>query len=379
VPIKRIQRLRALEHLRLFAKLRIDPDFRNSMNRSRQPGLAPIAESDIRRAMSAIEASEGSVELDPDVFPTDLWEQSQAFAQIRGYWPLSFAYPQRSIHLPNKDYARKCARIIPGQPYTYTDADSYYGEYGSSLLAITHRKYGWDCFRHVEILSQGCVPLMLDVDDVPTETMFHYPKEALSQVSANLFSEGLLPGLETRRRFTNHFNSYLTTAALGEYILAAGGWNQDARILFVDRSGSFQADYQSVLALIGLKQILGPRCEVPFPIDYIYRDSRIALKSLYGRGFGYARTVDAGLRSSPENSFFSSSLRNLLRREQFDGIVVGSISRNWPLAREIRDTMGQTPISFLYGEDWPPLSAEWLEMQQSRATLMLRHGPPIEL
>ena len=36
-----------------------------------------------------------------------------------------------------------------------------------SLFALTFKKAGWDCLRHLEILSAGCLPLFTDIVNCP--------------------------------------------------------------------------------------------------------------------------------------------------------------------------------------------------------------------
>ena len=41
----------------------------------------------------------------------------------------------------------------------------------NSRFAITMRKAGWDCMRHYEIMANGCIPLFLNFENRPSQTL----------------------------------------------------------------------------------------------------------------------------------------------------------------------------------------------------------------
>ena len=54
--------------------------------------------------------------------------------------------------------------------------------YQNSVFALTYRKAGWDCFRHYEILMNGCIPFHLEIDKCPNKTMEKLPKDLLKEI-----------------------------------------------------------------------------------------------------------------------------------------------------------------------------------------------------
>ena len=96
--------------------------------------------------------------------------------------PISFAIPKSKI-LEKIDYNPKniLAPLIPGKlnTYIYDNESLYYEMYKKSIFALTYKKAGWDCLRHYEILMNGCIPLFLDIENCPTNTISTLPKEQL--------------------------------------------------------------------------------------------------------------------------------------------------------------------------------------------------------
>ena len=55
--------------------------------------------------------------------------------------------------------------------------------YKKSLFGITTEKAGWDCFRHYEILMNGCIPLFPNIKNCPELTCTNLPKKKISYVN----------------------------------------------------------------------------------------------------------------------------------------------------------------------------------------------------
>ena len=99
-----------------------------------------------------------------------------------GIFPISFAIPEEKII---KNIQRKPSNLlsplIPGKldTYIYESENEYYEMYQNSVFALTYKKTGWDCLRHYEILMNGCIPLFLNLEKCPQQTMVNFPKERL--------------------------------------------------------------------------------------------------------------------------------------------------------------------------------------------------------
>lgn len=272
---------------------------------------------------------------------------AQACFDQHGVWPISFSYPREPLSI-NPEPTDLIAPSVPGLPYAFEDEATYLAAYHRAYLGLTHRKAGWDCFRHVEILASGAVPWMPDAFDIPEFSMVHYPKRALRHAAEAIAATGGPPDSSTRELFREHFTQHLTSRAMGRYMLQASGLADSGSILFIDAALPRHADYLSVLTLIGLKQLLGTNCHVLHPVNYIYADNPAETLTLYGRGFGYSRVLDGQFRSVSELS------NGEVEASKFDALIIGSVSRNW---REANDWLRRFPPErtiWIHGEDTPP-------------------------
>ncbi len=99
--------------------------------------------------------------------------------------PVSFAIPKsKVVKNINQNPKHLLAPLIPGKldTYIYEKEKDYYDMYFNSLFALTYKKAGWDCLRHYEILANGCIPLFLDLENCPLETLKTLPKEKLLSI-----------------------------------------------------------------------------------------------------------------------------------------------------------------------------------------------------
>ena len=301
-----------------------------------------------------------SVEIDND----DPFESAEECAQRHDVWPLSFSYP--GVPLPLLDHPELLiSPIIPGLPLTFDKPEAYLATYQNAYLGVTNRKAGWDCFRHLEIMASGAIPLMPDAESIPSYSMVHYPKRALLEVSRNVRTHGSPPDLGTRLAFRHHFETYLSSEAMAKYLLRASGLEMSQRVLFVDERLPQHADYLSVMTLIGLKQLLGTNCVTAFPVDYVYEDSSFPVSTLYGRGFGYTRVLPVSARSREESQGGWESA-------QFDAVVVGSVCRNSPLAADLLKRFPANRTVWIHGEDTPPLPDAVRHMRSTGAHVFVR-------
>lgn len=99
-------------------------------------------------------------------------------------YPIAFSIPKHIIvnEVPEKEYY--LMPLVPGieSTYIYNTQEDYYQMYKKSLFGLTWKKAGWDCLRHYEILSQGCLPLFLDIAHLPTTMMATYPRKKIEHL-----------------------------------------------------------------------------------------------------------------------------------------------------------------------------------------------------
>lgn len=118
----------------------------------------------------------------------NLVEVGKQVKKITGHYPINFT------HCENIPFDKPCpfnirerdfSTLIPGNYSTYRwfeDRLGYLQQYYSSTFGLTHKKGGWDCNRHVEILITGCVPYMFDISKCPKYTMVFYPKKKMETI-----------------------------------------------------------------------------------------------------------------------------------------------------------------------------------------------------
>jgi len=222
---------------------------------------------------------------------------------------------------------------------------------------LTFRKNGWDCFRHVEILGSGSIPVMPDIRSVPKFSMIHYPKSIMVELVTQLNDSFYIPSLELRETMKSHTEAHLTSVSMANYILSRSKLQDVKRILFIDENLPNSADYMSLLTLIGLKQLFGKSCLAVPEVPYIYDDWRGQTCGMYGRGFGYTRVLESHTRTG-RSRFRHGKVRQMLRRGSFDVIVIGSISRNGVLANQLLDYFPAERTIWIHGEDVGPSPRE---------------------
>lgn len=136
-------------------------------------------------------------------------------------YPISFAIPKEKLLLSKPSKTKKLATIIPGDKTTYifTDETSYYTDYASSNFAITHKKAGWDCMRHYEILANRYIPIFTDIEECPSRTCMTLPKTLLT-TALKLYNTNQLDWYdEVEEKLHSHFLTHCTTESLAKYIL----------------------------------------------------------------------------------------------------------------------------------------------------------------
>jgi hypothetical protein len=113
--------------------------------------------------------------------------------------------------VPRRNYKRAVSRTkyfdwMPQMPKRFPatgnyitppeDEDMFRELYASSFFAWTHRRGGWECLRHYDILTAGAIPYFPDLDRMPRNQMAHLPKALLQEARD-------LPGLGTVRQNAN--------------------------------------------------------------------------------------------------------------------------------------------------------------------------------
>ena len=285
-----------------------------------------------------------------DNTPSAIDEDAQACFSEFGVWPISFSHPRSSAPDTASQRIRMFARTKPTDSYSFKSEEDYLQEYESSYYAITHKKGGWDCFRHLEILNAGCIPFMPDASSIPRYSMVHYPKDQLQKIAACGPSCNPSTNRATSEELNRHFVKHLTSQAMTKYVLERSPVPSPANGLFIDTHLRWKVDYLSVFTLLGLKQLLGVRCATFIPVPYIYSDWQGRSRRLYGRGFGYTRILGPENRDS---NVRLSELRTALRSDTFDLVVFGSAKRDWQMLQKLLPDLDRERLLLFVGEDAP--------------------------
>lgn len=141
--------------------------------------------------------------------------------EINGIYPISFAIPKEKLTKEFPQKIKKIADYIPkvtGSGYIYNTEEEYYKGYKESLYGLTHKKSGWDCMRHYEILANYCIPYFPDINNCPVTTMTNFPKELIKR-SNELYETDCNEQYEILDRLFIYTTENLTTESLAKYVL----------------------------------------------------------------------------------------------------------------------------------------------------------------
>ena len=118
--------------------------------------------------------------VDP-LFHKHLYFKRELQYEHKNLLPITFSYPTHYLANINKNKIKKYGTVIPGKKHTYifNNEEDYYKDYQDSFYGVTHKKAGWDCMRHYEIMGNYCMPYFTDLKDCPKDTLYNFPKELI--------------------------------------------------------------------------------------------------------------------------------------------------------------------------------------------------------
>ncbi len=273
-------------------------------------------------------------------------------------YPIHFSIPDEKIvkEIPTKN--KIIATIIPGQinTYIFQNETDYYQEYQDSMFAITIKKCGWDCLRHYEILANGCIPYFKQVDDIPKNTMIHYPKEMI-QKSNRLYERIQYKKIdevsedewceynEYLEYYIKYTKEHLTTISIGKYIIDKIKKKNIRKILFL--SQNMEPDYLRCLTLHGLKLIFHEEVHDYPKINHLYKIPNFPYHLLYGKGITYSNL----LNNSEHDDEKDMNIRRDIKNHEYDIIIYGSYHRGLPYWDLVNQYYQKNEIVLLCGED----------------------------
>lgn len=142
----------------------------------------------------------------------------------KNLYPISFSIPTCKVtgnkNTKKQKYIATC-NPFDKSTYVFTDEKKYFDDYNNAYFGITSKKAGWDCLRHYEILANYCMPLFVDVEHCPKNTLTDYPK-SICKSSFKWVDQSKLNSneyFETLDLMFNILNSKLTTKAVANNFL----------------------------------------------------------------------------------------------------------------------------------------------------------------
>lgn len=272
--------------------------------------------------------------------------------------PITFSIPEEKIvrYIPEK--TKLISDLIPGkkETYIYHTEEEYRNEYKQSIFALTIKKSGWDCLRHYEILSNGCIPYFPGIEDCPRNTMSLYPKNLqykanslylrLKDESIDTLSDedkqecSILMG-----QFLEYTRNTLTTHKIAKYILEQSGHAKISNCLYL--SGDIKGDYLRCLTLHGFKTLLGSRCHDYPKIPHLYKTNSIDFKKLYGKGYTYTNLLNQELHDTN----LDDGIEEQIREKKYSIIIYGSYHRGMPYYDLVKEYYKPEEVILLCGED----------------------------
>jgi hypothetical protein len=239
--------------------------------------------------------------------------------------------------------------LVPGRKdtYTYDTEESYNAMLDDCCFAYTWKKGGWDCFRHVEILAHGCIPLIPTIDEVPPYSLamhniglyreiWHACKDYIKSPS-KLKKVLEVHGDDWQRRLRAQ---NLTTDTIFKYIL--NRCKSPKRIFWIDHRLNQMFDYMSALVYIGAMESGIPVTLCSKAPSVLYdKETTQSQQVGHGLGFNYQGYFQA---SAPKHSKCPIS-----ELTADDLVIFGSFARSHEDFSRISST--QCQIACIVGED----------------------------
>jgi hypothetical protein len=147
-----------------------------------------------------------------------LFKRELVDENIPRVFPIGFGAPKEKIveSIPKK--SQDWGTVVPGriETYIFDDEKSYYEDYRKSYFALTHKKGGWDCMRHYEILLNGCIPYFPDIENCPKMTMIKFPRELCIKAIKMLEKQEIVEEkyYDLANQFLTHTKKELTTECI---------------------------------------------------------------------------------------------------------------------------------------------------------------------
>lgn len=135
-------------------------------------------------------------------------------------FPIQFCIPKEKL-IHTQPIKRQDLAGTPTNQHIFNTEQDYYEEYQHSYFGVTHKKGGWDCLRHYEILMNRCIPYFRDIYFIPKQTMVFFPKELVID-GMQLINQDPIPSdkyWEIENQIFQITKNRLTTEAVAKYVI----------------------------------------------------------------------------------------------------------------------------------------------------------------
>ena len=106
--------------------------------------------------------------------------------EYKNVFPINVSIPKKKIiNKINSKPKNLIAPLIPYRKknYIYENEKDYYEMWQNSIFGVTYVQEGWwESVRYYEMLMNGCIPFILNLDKCPTNTLTKLPKKRLIDV-----------------------------------------------------------------------------------------------------------------------------------------------------------------------------------------------------
>ena len=277
--------------------------------------------------------------------------------QHHNIFPISYSIPEELFTCSQKK-TQLVADLIPGklETYIYNDTDSYYAMYGRANFGITHKKYGWDCLRHYEILANNCIPQFKNLCQCPKNTMITFPKRLIQLANKNI---NQLSFDKYRKSIYRLSKNVLTCKFSAQYLLDVLMCKQnkigtsDVKILMLSGAiGYRNVNYSRELLCIGLRRLLSKNFIEHPQINILYKGCEKSHKYI-GKGFTYSSILN-------NIDIYRGNIQQRICNKEFDFIIYGKVGKkkgeiddfnNLQFWSDVSANYDNNSIVFLYGGD----------------------------
>jgi hypothetical protein len=274
-------------------------------------------------------------------------------------YPITFSIPEEKICVYNPIKTKILSIYKPAQAgvvsyYKFNTEEEYYNEYKESYFALTHKKEGWDCMRHYEILANKCIPYFPDIESCPINTMFLFPKDLIIEGNflyktisnkKELDEDDKNKYYELLNKLVDYTKNNLTSSKIAGYILEKTRLTNSKKILYL--SGYTIPDYLRCITLHGFKTLYGSNVHDYPKIPHIYKSDSIDYSKLYGRGFTYSNLLDELLHDNELDNVIETKIEE----KYFDCIIYGLHHHEMPYFDLINKIYKPNEIILLCGAD----------------------------